>query len=181
MRQANILSYLPTVIAEIREVQALGNVENPELSGLWQRIENARNDQFLYLMTENGASRWEQILGISPLSTDSLEDRRFRIINKLNAALPYTYEKIISHMNALCGEDGYVMNYDSTTWTLTVRVKLNRKNQYDEILSFLKESMPMNIVIDYDLLYNKYSTIARYTHRELANYSHHTLRNEILN
>lgn len=180
MPQPNILEYLPSVFAEVKEMIAHAGAQQPELSNLWTANDNAYADQFLYRMTENGANRWESILGITPLATDTLEERRFRIINRLNAQLPYTYRMLETHLNQMCGRDGYTMSYDASTWTLTIKVALTAKKQYDEILSLVEQMIPLNIVLDYDLLYNKHEKLAAFTHSQLAAYTYGALRDEVI-
>jgi len=178
--QPNILEYLPGVIKDIKEIQAHATAEYPELSSLWVANENAYNDQFLYLMTENGIKRWEKMLKITPMGTDTIEDRRFRIINRLNAQLPYTYRMLEHHLVQMCGENGYTMNYDAATWTLVIKIALTSKKQFDEILQLVNQMVPMNIILDYDLLYNSHSVLSAFTYGHLANYSYGALRNEVI-
>lgn len=180
MRQPNILDYLPEVFKAITEMQAHANAENPELEKLWQGVENAYNDQFLYTMTENGISRWEKMLSIVPMGTDTLEDRRFRVINRLNAQLPYSYKMLESHLIQMCGESGYRMSYNPDTWTLTIKIALTSKKQFDEILVLVKQMIPMNIILDYDLLYNSHNVLSAFTHGYLSNFTYGALRNEIV-
>jgi len=180
MPQPNILEYLPNVIKEVKEMQIHAAAEHPELSNLWTANDNAYNDQFLYSMSENGIKRWEKMLKISPMGTDTLEDRRFRIINRLNAQLPYTYRMLESHLIQMCGQNGYTMNYDADALTLTIKIALTSKKQYDEILSLVNQMIPMNIVLDYDLLYNSHSVLSVFTHGQLSNYTYGALRNEVI-
>ena len=180
MRQPNILDYLPEVWKSIKEMISHADAENPELHKLWQGVESAYNDQFLYLMGENGIKRWEKMLGIVPMATDNLEDRRFRIINRLNAQLPYTYEMLESHLKQMCGENGYVMSYDADTWTLLIKIALTSKKQYNEILALINQMIPMNIILDYDLLYNSHAVLGAFTHGELSSYTYGALRNEVI-
>ena len=180
MPQSNILNYLPTVFAEVKEMIAHAVAEKPEIERLWTASDTAYEDQFLYTMSEYGIKRWEKILNISPLGTDSLEDRRFRIINRLNAQLPYTYRMMQNRLNQMCGADGYTMTYDADTWTLTVRVALTRKNQLADALKVIEEMLPVNIVLDFDLLYNSHVVLSRFTYAHLSAYTHSALYSEPL-
>ena len=180
MRQPNILDYLPDVWSSIREMKAYAVAINPELEKVWQAVENAYNDQFLYSMTEDRIKRWENMLKIYPMGTDSIEDRRFRIINRLNAQLPYTYRMLEAHLIQMCGAGGYTIEYNKDTWTLIIRIGLASKKQYAEILTLIEEMIPINILLDYSLLYNKYETIGNYTHDILASYTYGSLRNELI-
>ena len=180
MPQPNILEYLPDVLKDVREIKAHAAAEKPELERLWAAVDNAYNDQFLYTMTENGIKRWEKMLKISPMGTDSLEDRRFRIINRLNAQLPYTYRMLEHHLIQMCGENGYKMSYDKDTWTLTIRIALTSKKQFNEILDLVNQMIPMNIILDYTLLYNSHEVLGAYTHEQLSNYTYGALRSEVI-
>lgn len=180
MRQPNILDYLPEVFKVVSEIQAHADAENPELRFLWEAVENAYNDQFLYTMGENGIKRWENMLGVTPLDTDTIEDRRFRIINRVNAQLPYTYRMLEYHLNQMCGTNGYTMSYDKNTWTLRIRVSLEKRNQYSEVLRLVTEMIPMNILLDYSLLYNSHKVLAAFTHKQLSANTHNELRNKVL-
>ena len=178
--QPNILEYLPGVIAEVKEIQTHAIAEHPELSALWEANTNAYNDQFLYTMTEYGIKRWEKMLRISPMGTDTLEDRRFRIINRLNAQLPYTFRMLEAHLIQMCGENDYTISYDTASWTLSIRIALTSKKQFDEILVLVNQMIPVNIILDYDLLYNTHDVLSAFTHGRLAAYTYGALRNEVI-
>lgn len=178
--QTNILEYLPEFLKEVKEIVIHAKAVEPELAQLWEAAENAYNDQFLYTMTENGIKRWEKMLNISPMGTDSLEDRRFRIINRVNAQLPYSYRMIESHLTQMCGADGYKMTYDKNTWVLEIRLALTSKKQFSEVQSMVAEMIPTNIILSVDLLYNTHEILGQFTHEQLAQYTHDQLRNEVL-
>lgn len=180
MRNGDILSYLPEVFKSIREMSAHAEAVNPELTALWGDIEKAYSDQYLYEMSENGVKRWEKMIGIVPMGTDTLEDRRFRIINRLNAQLPYSYRMLESHLTQMCGPSGYKLSYDAETFTLTVKVSLAVKKQYNEIFDLVNQMIPLNIVLDYDLLYNTHTVLSGFTHAELSAFNHNALRNEAI-
>lgn len=179
MPQPNILEYLPAIFADVKEMIVHASAERPELEKLWNASDDAYNNQFLYSLTENGVERWEKIIGIVPLGTDTLEDRRFRIINRVNAQLPYTYRMMEAKLTQLCGKDGYVLSYTPETYTLKARVALTRKNQLSEVRQLLHEMAPINIIIDFDLQYRSHAMLSEYTHEFLANYTHTDLRENV--
>ena len=179
--QTDILEYLPDFLKDVKEIVIHAKAVQPELADLWAAAENAYSDQFLYTMTENGIKRWEKMLKISPMGTDSLEDRRFRIINRVNAQLPYSYRMIEAHLTQMCGADGYTMAYDKDTWTLSIKIALTSKKQFAEIQSMVSEMIPTNIILSVDLLYNTHEILGRFTHEQLAQFTYEQLRNEILN
>ena len=178
--EKDIIQYMPPVFANIRDMQEFAKAVGPELSLLQKRINKAYQDMFLLDMGEAGAARWEKILGITPAGTDKLGDRRFRIINRLNSKLPYTFWGLHNKLSQMCGSDGYTMGYDEDTWTLTVKIALTQKKQYSELGKMLRDMIPANIILEYDLLYNTYAGLQGYTHSGLAGYTYYQLRNDVL-
>ncbi len=181
MRQPNdILSYLPEVFKSIKEFKVFADCVNPELQKVWDAVAAAYNDLNLYTMGEDKIKRWEKILKVQPMGTDTIEDRRFRIINRLNAILPYTYRMLEYHLTQMCGADGYTVKRDIAASLLTIRIALTSKKQYSEILEFVKEMIPADLVLDFSLLYNQHLTLAGYTHGELTAYTYGALRDEVI-
>lgn len=176
MRQANILDYLPEFLRQVQEIVVHADAENAELEKLWKAIETAWNDQFLYTMGEYGIKRWERMLNIIPLSTDDLEDRRFRIINRLNTMASYTYREVDEHLNNMCGAGNYTMEYLAEIWTLKVRLSLRKARQLNELKRWLEEIIPMNILLDIDLMYNTHKILGQFSHAFLGMYMHGQLR-----
>jgi hypothetical protein len=179
-KTVSVGGYLPEVIAAIREFKAIATAEDPELTDLWAEIENAFNDQYVVDATVNGVKRYESILKIVPKATETLEDRKFRILAKYNEQLPYTYRALVERLNTLCGEAGYSLEVDIPGYTVTVRVELIVKNQFDAVDDLLENIVPMNMVIDLSLRYNQNSTLSAFTNGQLSIYTHGQLRNEVI-
>ncbi len=180
-REINVLNYLPEFLTEFREFRELAAAENPELLSLWNTLEAVLNDQFIAASTENGIKRWETILEIFPKGSDTLDVRRFRILARLNAKLPYTKRTLEQQLAVLCGEAGYSVEVRNDEYTLKVRVELTAKGKLDEVNSLLGSIVPANMIIDLSLLYNTHAKLSRYTYAQLAANTHNKLRNEVLN
>lgn len=176
----SLIEYLPQVLREVREYKALMETEQSEIVDLWDALEGALKDQFITEATINGVLRLEKILKIAPKATDSLNDRRFRILARLNEQLPYTFRGLEEKLNALCGVDGYTVELTHGSYTLKVRIELVVKKQFDEVDQLLKRIVPANLIIDIDLRYNQHMTIGDYTHEYLGGFTHYSLRNESL-
>lgn len=176
----NLLDYIPHVLRTIREFNAITNAEQLEFVDLWNFFENVLRDQFIEDATENGVSRWEQILKITPLGSESLYSRKFRIVSKLNDSLPYTMIRLKNMLEVLCGNDGYSIELQSDNYLLIVRVALKSRDNYNDVADLLKKIIPANIIIDLSLMFNKHVYFLKYTHQELANHTQYELRNEPL-
>lgn len=179
-KTVQILEYLPDVLTTIREFQAIATAEDPELSDLWIEIEHAFSDQYVDDATQNGVARYESILKIVPKATETLDERKFRILSKYNEQLPYTYRAMLQRLDTLCGPDGYTVELNVPGYTVKVRVRIFAENNLAAVGDMLEGIVPMNMVIDLDLLYNKHSQLAAYTHAQLSAYTHDELRKEDL-
>jgi hypothetical protein len=88
--------YLPDFLKEFKEFRKLRKLsedENVELLKLWNSLKNMMDSNFINDCTENGVESWERILNITPKAYDTLNDRKFRILTRLNERLPYTYRE----------------------------------------------------------------------------------------
>lgn len=179
-RIADILKYIPPVIRDYKEYKAIAIALNPELNLLWQAIEDTLNDQFILDATENGIKRRESILKIIPKDTDTLDERKFRLIARENEKLPYTYRALQQRLINLCGADGYSLEVNNSTFTIKVRVALTNKSNYDDVSILIDKMAPENMIIDLSLLYNQHSTLAKFTHAQLSAYTQSQIRNEVL-
>jgi hypothetical protein len=179
-RGINLLEYLPGVLREIKEFKALATAENPETIKLWEELENVLDDQFVNESTLNGVKRWEIILGIKALDTDTLDERRFRILSRLNEQLPYTYRNLEDQLSVLCGKDGYKLIIDPNAYALTVKVALTAKKKFSEVGNLLDRVVPCNIVISLLIMYNQHKTLKQFTYKQLSKYTHKQLREDVI-
>lgn len=173
-----LLEYLPAFLQSVREYKAICQSEQPQVEALWQGAQEAMADQFIPTATENGVKRWEKILHITPKATDTLEERRFRILTCINQQTPHTITALRQQLEALCGKEGYTAQCDNNSYTLTVRVALSQKSNYDAVADLLDRVVPANIVIDLSLLYNQHQSLKGYTHGQLKAYTHSQLKTE---
>ena len=172
--------YLPLFFRQIREFDKLSDAEQPEFDTLEVNLKAAENNQFIRTLDANGCARWESMLGITPLDTATIEDRRFAILTMYQEELPYTWRSLINRLNVMLGSSNYLMTENREAWTLTVKVLLTRKHQINEVIKMLEEIVPCNIIISVILMYNTNAILANYTHGQLADYTHYELREEVL-
>ena len=181
MYERNLIDYLPEFLRNVREYKAiLTDAVQPEFVKLFEAIENAINDQFILSATENGVSRWEKMLKIVPKTTHSLDDRRFVIFAKMTERIPYTMESLKQRLGTLCGEDGYEVNLDTNNFRLEVRIALAAQNRFKEVCTMLEQVVPANMIVDVSLKYNQNHILNVHTHKQLGEYTHNQLRNEVM-
>ena len=180
MYQRQLIEYLPENLREVKENRAILTLaEQPEMVSLWNAVDNAFKDQFIMDATENGVSRWEKILKISPKTTDNLESRRFTILTRVNAQLPFTLATLNEQLKSLCGEDNYEVKLDNENYKLSVHVAISVANSLGAVENLLKRTVPANMVIEVGFKYNRHEKYTTFTHEELKDYTHDRLRKEV--
>ncbi|MGN4127613.1 putative phage tail protein [Lysinibacillus sphaericus] len=179
-REVDIIGYLPTILHEIKEIVAIANVEKPVLEALWQEIENTLNNQFVVSTNEQGADRYEKMLKLNVPATDSIETRKFRILTRYQEQAPYTYRVLKQLLDSLLGEGQYELKRDVAAKTLSVKIELTVKGMFDAVVIMLERITPQNMALTVQLRYNQHSTLKRYTHAQLAAFTHKQLREEVM-
>ena len=71
-----LISYLPPVLQEVADFQAINEANEPELALAWDTLHRVTRNQFLDTADEWGVSRWEQELAIHPKGTDTIAVRK---------------------------------------------------------------------------------------------------------
>jgi hypothetical protein len=175
-----LIEYLPEVIQGVREYKALfGHGEQPEIDNVWKAIDDAFDDQFIASATISGVKRWESILGLHPKGTDTLQNRKFRILSRLNEKLPYTMPMLENMLETLCGAGNYETDLDHAAYSLNVLVGLASNSNIEDIRRLLDKVCPANIMITLDMKYNRHIDFRPFTHTEMAAKTHYQLRNEV--
>ncbi len=173
------IKYLPSILANIKELQVLMTANDSENLSLNMAVEELYKDQFI-TTTEIALQRYESMLGITPKGTDTSDDRRFRILAVYNKRLPYTKTILKEYLIILCGQDGYKLMMDYNHNVLKVQIALTAKSMYDTVKHYLEGIVPMNLFIDLTLLYNQYKMLHQYTYNQLSRYTNKQLREEVI-
>lgn len=176
-----LINYLPYVVRDYAEFQGITGAEQPEFETAWAAADDLLANQFIKTAGNLGLSRWEKILGITPKGTDTLDDRRFRVLARLNEELPYTLPQLRAILETLCGAGNYSAEVEEGTYQLVVKIGLAAKNNFSDVDSLLNRVVPENMVITLLQLYNTHDKLGRFTHAQLSAFTHDQLRNEVMN
>lgn len=176
-----LINYLPHYLQEYAEMREIMKAEQSEIDKAWVMAEDALADQFILDATENGVRRWENLLGVSPKDTDTLDERKFRILTRLNQELPYTMRKLEQTLTNLCGANGYSIILTAANYHILVKLALANANAYEEVKKVLKKMIPANMVQEVQIMHNANNLLTKYTHAQLTAYTHDQLRNEVFN
>lgn len=102
--QTSIINHYPPAIKQIKEMQQIAKAEDIEFSKLYASIDRVIRNMFIKTADEDGVTRFEHMLGITPKSGQSLDDRKTYILfvanrkemslSELKVMLSSYYEKI---------------------------------------------------------------------------------------
>lgn len=141
-----LINYLPEVLRNYREFQKTFEAEEPELLKVQEELSKVLDDLFIEDATERGVKRWEKILKITPKATDSLEDRKFRIITYITRKLPFTLRTLQQMLETLCGKGNYDVELRHNQYEIEVKINLADNNNIMDVLSLLEIVIPANLI-----------------------------------
>ena len=179
VREAVLLDYVPDFYKKFLEMRTIQESIQPEIQILIAEAGRLMGNQFILDVDEEGIRLYESTADIRAMDDDTIENRRFVVMSKWNRYAPYTKSCVVQKLTALCGADGYTLKITSDK-KLIVRVELASKKNYDEVEKLLDGIVPCDMVIDLNLLYNQHGTLKRFTHRQLSEWTHKYIRNEVL-
>ncbi len=179
-RTIDLTGYLPDVLKNVTEMQAVMNAETPIVQAIWNACEDCINDQFISEATENGIARREKMLNITPYATDTLEDRRFRLLSRYNENTPYTRKSLADMLETLCGKEGFQLIILTSEFTVRAKVALTVKKQADSVRELLERILPYNMAFSVELLYNIWQQFKPYTWADANEFTWKELKEEVL-
>lgn len=177
--ERKLIEYLPHVVRGCGEYQGIMGAEQLEFEVAWAAVNSLLDNQFLGTAGDLGLSRWEKILNITPKGTDTLDDRRFRILTRMNEEVPYTLPQLRMILENLCGKDNYTVELEDATYILTVKVGLSAKSNFYAVKELLQRMVPVNLSVNLLQMYTPHTQLSRFTHKQLSAYSNYQLRNEV--
>lgn len=182
VRDVDILSYLPSVLHEIKELVEIANVENPVIDFLWQEIEKTLNNQFVLTINEdkNGATRYEKMLKLKVPATDTIETRRFRILTRYQEKVPYSYKVLKQLLDSLLGANHYDLERNVAEKWLNVQIELTVKGQFETVQLLLERITPQNMLLTVGLRYNTWGQVKQKTWGQLKMKTWGQIKEEVI-
>lgn len=142
----DIKKSVPPYLLEFREFQLVYTVLNKELQELQNHTNSMFEQFFIETMSIEGIKRMETICKITPLASDTLEERRFRILLKINKKLPHTYRSLYEWLKQNLGEANFELKVYHETYQLELMIKEYSNKLMRYIIDEIKEMIPVNIV-----------------------------------
>lgn len=131
-----LLPLLPPFYREVLDYQEICSTEESELSLLAAAINNVANNFQFQAMDVETVSMWEQVFKIIPSpTTETLDFRRARIINRISTRPPFTLNFLKKKLDELIGVDAWTISVDYPNYTFYVESSAENQ-QYESEVSF---------------------------------------------
>ena len=179
-RQTELLTALPPVLQQIKELAAICDLEQPHFAGVWPKIQQVLDEQYPQICGEYGLQRWEKMLGLVPSSNADLNERRQAVLLMLNEQLPFTLARLRELLARVAPNGGYELELLPEEYLLRLRLNLAEKSYLRVLRQVLERTLPANMLLELELLYNSHGQLAAYTHGQLAAWQHKTIREEVM-
>ncbi len=167
----------PEIIRSIPDIKKIYEINADQEAMLDASVNALFDDIFLETMDETKTARWEKMLSIIPLDTDTLSERRFRIQTRVLERMPYTYRVILRKLQTLC-PGGVDWTVDTEKQLIIVRVALASKNMRADVDELLDNVLPLNMEYTLIILYNTYAMLAKHTNGNLKQFTHQQMRDD---
>lgn len=145
---AEMDKYLPDAIRGIREFQAITATETGPFNDCRAAITRMLDNQFVPTADSAGLSRYEKMFGLASDKTAEIEDRRFRILSKINNRLPYSMGWLRGKLDALFGIGNYILTRDVANYLITVEADVQFENVILDLYDDLRKSIPANMTLE---------------------------------
>lgn len=138
--------YLPSRFHSIKEFYDFCVANDPEFDNALEIKDKGLNNRFPNTADIDGVRIWERILSLTPNASDTLEDRRFRIISNFQKRAPFTWAELNRMLAFLCGADDYTLEREAE-FILKVSLTLDSESMLQSVIQMLEEIVPMHILL----------------------------------
>ncbi len=141
------MPYLPSYYQEIKDFRELAATEDVELDSLNAAVQRLLDDQFVMTASAQAIARREAMLGIqADPSTESLDFRRRRILNRYQTKPPFTVRYLQQQLDRLVGPGMTIVSVDVENFILYVTTNIENAEVFREVIHTVDMVKPANIV-----------------------------------
>ena len=142
-----LLALLPPWYREVLDYQELCRTETAQFEALADEIIGVADNFFFQTMDEGAVSMWEQVFQTVPNpSTESLDFRRARVLNRITTRPPYTLGFLYQKLDELIGPGEWTVTVDYPNYTLYIESAAQNQNYATELAFTINRIKPAHIV-----------------------------------
>ena len=165
-------------ILGIKEIQRLYDINDWQWDELDQNVELINADMQLSTMSMQMCKIMEAYIGLKGQDDDTVEEKRFRIQGAENERTPYTFEVLKKRLDEMIGEDRVFLQI--MDGTLKADIALESKKNVVFIKELIDQVVPLDLIIEFSMIWNTYNKVHEYTHQYLSGKTHTEIKEEVL-
>lgn len=108
----NLMNLLPEYFQRILNFQEIMSTEEIELKRFYSELQQVWKNLFIQTADESTLEYHENLLSLTPDPDDTLEVRRWRIINRYRRRPPFTLPALLQQLNEILGIGNYNLVVD---------------------------------------------------------------------
>lgn len=140
-----LLEYLPPFLREYYEFKQLCKSGDIEVSSIDKAVDWNFDSAFISDCDATVLSKYERLLGIIPTSSQSIENRRNKVLLQWNTVASMTLPQFISKLQEYCGKDNFTVdNSREQFYQLVIWLNIH-KVDIPLIKDFVDTWLPMNV------------------------------------
>ncbi len=140
-----LLEYLPPFLREYYEFKQLCKSGDIEVSSIDKAVDWNFDSAFISDCDATVLSKYKRLLGIIPTSSQSIENRRNKVLLQWNTVASMTLPQFISKLQEYCGKDNiYVDTSREQFYQLVIWLNIH-KVDIPLIKDFIDTWLPMNV------------------------------------
>nr|DAL98061.1 MAG TPA: tail protein [Caudoviricetes sp.] len=147
-RTIDLLIFAPPVSRDSHDMQELYKTDGAELQELWDVLCDIFCNQFIRYMTGYGLKQWEFIFDVMPKATDTMQNRRRRILQLLMGTRPYTMRSFQAILDNIYGKGNIIINVDENKYEFWMTIAADMLSNSRDILDFAEIIVPKNLYIN---------------------------------
>ena len=166
----------PEIITRIVDIAQIYKINDAQCDDLDDAVELLWDNIYLDTMRENMIIKWENMLVITPLASDTIEDRRGRIKAKVLSPIPSTYRGVIKLISASLGDNKFSLIIDEGKSRICVLLHKTHRLKCDLVESVCEEIIPLDYTYYTEVDWNDHSFLSGFKHEDLSMFTHEELR-----
>lgn len=140
-------SFVPHIYDDVTEMDAIINAEQVQLSYAQAQASQAFADTFVLTANYEGIEMFEMMLGIiSNPTTESLEFRKQRVLNRITLAPPFTFRFLKNRLDEIIGVGKWNAYVDYANRTLYIESFVINQQWFNELRITINRIKPCNLV-----------------------------------
>ena len=140
-----LIDYLPEHLKKFKEFQEINRVLQDVIDSIAGSADTLVNNCYINECDANSIAHYERIYSITPEPTDTLEQRKNRIIQKLSFSPRNNIDNLYARVAEFCGDDEYSISYEPQKNNLTIATSFEDSSRYVEFCEYIESTLPMNM------------------------------------